>query len=565
MAVSRTVAPNAFLLLLATVACDNRPDSSSSSGTAASPRRSDPWFQDIAAASGIAFRHRTDARGDYLFPEIIAGGVGLLDYDRDGLLDVFFVQAGSLYEPGLAPGHRLYRNLGNGRFLDVTEQARVAGRPGDYGMGCAAADYDNDGDVDLYITSFGANALYRNNGDGTFDDVTAASGVPGSAWGLSAAFLDFDADGLLDLAVANYVRWSRQRELPCHSGGQRDYCLPNNYSAPLPDTLYRNLGDGRFADVSEAAGLRAAFGNGMGLIAADVNSDGRLDLFVANDSMPNQLWINQGGRFLNQARDLGCAVNRQGVVEANMGIALADLDDNGTPDLFVSHLRDETNTLFVNEGGVFTDLTARAGLGLPSLPTTGFGTGFADFDNDGILDCYVANGAVLKAPKPADPADPYAEPCQLFRGREGLRFEEILPRGGTKPVQVRTSRGAAFGDLDNDGGIDIVVVNKDAAPFVLRNVVASRGHWVMFRVLNRHGSDAIGAELRIESGGKTRIRYANPAYSYCATNDPRVHCGLAAATRVDRVTVRWPTGQRESFGPFNADSIYELLEGKGIR
>lgn len=548
---------------LGLLGCRNVP-SDESAASARSAASGPPWFEDVARASGVDFVHSGDSRGEYLFPEIVTGGAALLDYDGDGLLDLFFVQGGSLYDKGNAAANALYRNLGGGRFEDVTARAGVGGRNGGYGMGCACGDYDNDGDVDLYVACYGPDVLYRNNGDGTFTDVTAEAGVNNPAWGCSAAFADCDGDGLLDLVVANYVLWSRESELKCDSGGRRDYCLPTNYNAPAPDTLFRNLGGGRFADASEAAGLRAAFGNGMGVVTGDFNSDGRMDIFVANDTMPNQCWINQGGgRFLNQARELGCAVNRLGVVEAGMGIALADIGDDGDLDFFVSHLRDETNTLFVNEGGAFDDQTSMSGLGAPGLPFTGFGIGFADFDNDGRLDCYVANGAVVRGARPMNPQDPYAEPNQLFRGIAGHRFEEVLPRGGTAELGLHASRAAVFGDLDNDGGVDVIVANRDAAPYVLRNIVKNRGHWAIFRALRPHGSDAQGAILRIESGGATRVRYAHPAYSYCASSDPRVHVGLGAAARVERVTVLWPNGRREQFGPFEADRIHDLREGSG--
>ncbi len=522
------------------------------------------WFEEAAAASNVDFEHVFAVVQRYYFPEIMSGGVGLLDYDGDGYLDIYFVQGGDL-EPSTPnrPRNRMYRNRGDGTFEDVTA-ATGTGDTG-YGMGCACGDYDGDGDVDIYVTNVGPNVLYRNNGDGTFTDVTEVAGVGDPSWGTSAAFTDYDGDGHPDLFVVNYIQWFPERERTCWLRlGQRDYCGPNRYKAPAPDTLYHNMGDGTFEDVSESTGLRQAYGNGLGVAPGDFNADGLMDFYVANDQMPNQLSINAGdGRFIEDALMSGCALNQSGAAEAGMGVMAADVDNDGDLDLFMSHLREESNTLYLNDKGLFDDATAMMGLGAPSMPYTGFGLGFADFNHDGDLDLFIANGRVRLA-EPAYRQDrPYAEPNQLFRGLGHGHFAEVLPRGGTSRPLVEASRGAGFGDLDNDGDIDIVIVNRGAEAHLLRNLVGSEGNWVMFRVLNRHGGDALGAAVRIRVANSVQWRHVQVAYSYCSSNDARVHFGLGRYGNVEEVLVRWPGDRKEQFGPFSAGQVYELREGRG--
>ncbi len=522
------------------------------------------WFEEVAEASYVRFEHVFSTVQRHYLPEIMSGGVGLLDYDGDGYLDIYFVQGGDL-DPSTPdrPGNRMYRNLGDGTFEDVT--AVTGTGDSGYGMGCACGDYDGDGDVDIYVTNVGPNVLYRNNGDGTFTDVTEVAGVGDPGWGTSAAFTDYDGDGHLDLLIVNYLRWSPAREQVCLSRlDQRDYCGPKSFRAPAPDTLYRNMGDGTFEDVSESAGLRQAYGNGLGVAPGDFDSDGLMDFYVANDAMANQLWINAGdGRFTEEALISGCALNQSGAAEAGMGVTAVDVDNDGDLDLFMSHLRDESNTLYMNRAGSFDDATAMAGLGAPSMPYTGFGLGFADFNHDGYLDLFIANGRVDLIEPTHDPEKPYAEPNQLFKGLGNGRFKEVLPRGGTPELLIEVTRGAALGDLDNDGDVDIVLVNNNAKTHVFRNQAGSRGNWVIFRVLNRHGGYALGASVRIQAGKVVQWRQVQRAYSYCSSNDPRVHFGLGKAARVDEVTIHWPGGRVEAFGPFLANQICELREGRG--
>jgi hypothetical protein len=531
------------------------------------------WFEEVADEINVEFVQVPFERQRFYLPEITTGGEGLFDYDGDGDLDIYFVQGGDLERSAPkdrlegrsrnVPGNKLFRNRGDGSFEDVTEAAGV-GDTG-YGMGCACGDYDGDGDVDLYVTNVGPNALFRNNGDGTFTDVTLRAGVGDTSWGSSSAFVDYDGDGLLDLFLVNYITWSAQRELNCRGAHDlRDYCHPKDYQAPAPDTLYHNNGDGTFTDVSNTAGMRKAFGNGLGIACGDFDNDGRMDVYVANDEMANQLWMGDGrGGFKEEALLGGCAFNGIGAVEGGMGVMAVDVENDGDADLFIAHFQNESNTFYRNQGGTFDDVSALSGLGAPSQPFTGFGLGFADFDHDGYLDVFIANGRVTRQEMVYDPSDPYAEPNLLFRGGPDGRFSEVVPNAGTTGPLIKNSRGAAFGDIDNDGDIDIVVVNLGGGADVLRNVVGARGKWVMFRVMNSNGSDAIGASVRITTGGREQWRTVQTAYSYCASNDPRVHFGLGDAKMIDEVLVRWPVGRTEKFGPFLAGKHYVLTQGQG--
>jgi len=558
------------LCCLALVGCSRSPSPLATPQQESRPTKTNPaapWFEEVALKANLSFRHSSGHKTRYYMPEMVTGGVGLLDFDNDGLLDIYCVNGGSL-DPFATngQGNKLYHNLGNWKFEDVTERAGV-GDHGNYGMGCACGDYNRDGWIDIYVTNLGRNALYRNNGDGTFTDVSEEAAVECNSWSTSAAFFDYDGDGLPDLVVVNYLKWSKETELNCFSrGSQPDYCSPVNYMAPAVDTLYHNEGNGTFANVTVPAGLDKAYGNGLGVVCADFDKDGMIDIYVANDGMPNQLWINQGnGKFSNQAMLRGCAVNSLGMPRAGMGVAAVDLNQRGWLDLFVTHLIGEGNGLFVNTSGNFTDSVSPKGPGASSLPYTGFGLGFADFDNDGELDLYVANGRVKLGATDVDPLDPYAEPNNLLRGLGNGQFEEIMPQGGGDRPLIATSRGLAIGDLDNDGGMDIVIINRDGPVHLLRNVVPTRGHWVILKVLDQHNCYAINAIVQIEAGGKTYWRYVIPNESYCSSIDPRIHCGLGKAQQVDRIVIQWPNGTQESFGTVPADRLIEVREGSGER
>ena len=517
------------------------------------------WFAEVAHERGLDFVHRTGHTTRFFMPEAPPGGGGLFDMDGDGDLDVYLVQSGSLTDPAARlPGNRLYENLGDGTFRDVTVGSGA--EDDGYGMGVACGDIDNDGDIDLYVTNFGANVLLLNDGTGRFTDVTESAGVGHSGWGSSAGFFDYDRDGDLDLFVVNYVHWAMETEIDCYNAkGGPDYCSPLNYGAPAMDVLYRNNGDGTFTDVTREAGMDRGFGNGLGFVFGDFDGNGWLDVFVANDGLVDQLWSNQGdGTFEDTALLAGCAVDMEGgVPKAGMGVTAGDIDEDGDLDLMVCNLIDESDSVYRNDGRFFTDITSRSGLGTVSRRFTRFGMGWVDFDNDGLFDLYQANGRVMLA---ADSyvEDGYAEPNLLFRGLPDARFEEVLPRGGTATPLYGTSRAAAFGDIDGDGGMDILVVNRDGPVHLLHNRVPKRGAWIRFRVLEAHGRDAEGAEVRVRFGDRELRRDVRAGFSYLACNDPRVHVGLGAATQVEEVEVRWVDGGVDRFGPFDADRDHVL-------
>ena len=520
------------------------------------------WFEDVATRRGLGFVHQSGHKDHFLLPEIMGGGAALFDMDGDGFLDVYLVQSGSVLSPS-STGNRLFRNRGDGTFEDVTLGSGADLRG--YGMGVTAGDYDGDGKVDLYVTQLGHNVLLHNDGRGHFTDVTATAGVASAGWSTSSMFMDYDGDGRLDLFVLHYITWSSSAEVECRSlTGVLDYCSPGSYDAPTSATLYRNNGNGTFADVSEQAGFQTAGGNGLGVVAGDFNGDGRLDIFVANDGTPNNLWINDGhGRFEDRALIMGCAIDQDGKPKAGMGVHAVDIDDDGDLDLLVVNLDGETDSLYRNEHGFFVDDTAAVGLRTTSRPFTRFGAGLLDFNNDGLLDLFEANGRVGLQFNTYS-ADPYAEPNLLFRGLPGGRFEEVKPRGGTTRVLVATSRAAAFGDIDNDGGIDVLVANRDGPPHLLHNIVRTRGHWIQFKVIDESGRDALGATVTAALEQRRIRRDVMAAYSYLASNDPRVHIGLGSETRVRDVAVRWLDGRIELFGEFAADRIVTLQRGRAF-
>ncbi len=522
-----------------------------------------PWLREEAATRGLDFRHVSGHRGEYLMPEIMGGGCALADLDDDGDLDAYLVQSGGhLRATDPLEPNRLYRNDGRGHFSDVTEGSGAEDRR--YGMGVACADTDGDGDTDLLVTNVGRNSLFENQGGARFVDRTESSSLGHEGWGTSAAFLDYDRDGNLDLYVVNYLDWTPAAELPCRNNQSlEDYCSPKIYKLPARDVLYRNLGSGRFADVSREAGISAEFGTGLGIGCADFDGDGHYDIFVANDGMADFLWGNRGdGTFENRAAAAGCAVDVNGVKKAGMGVTIADIDGDLDPDLLVCNLNRESDSLFYNEGGVFRDRTSSRGLAATSKPFTRFGMGWVDFDHDGTFDLYQANGRVQEQPE-RHSDDPYAEPNLLLRGTP-QGFVEVQPRGGTASPQVATSRAAAFGDVDGDGAIDVLVVNRDGPAHLLLNRVSGRGNSLLLEIQNRQGSAALGVTVEIRIGQRILRQDVRAAYSYLASNDPRVHVGLGDASQVDSVRVRWIDGSEESFGPLAAGKAHALRQGEGI-
>ncbi|MDE0226134.1 MAG: CRTAC1 family protein [Gammaproteobacteria bacterium] len=524
------------------------------------------WFSEEAAERGIEFRHHSGFDGRPMMPEMIGGGAALADIDGDSDLDLYLVQSGRVDRtlPAEESQNRLYLNRGDGYF-DRVEDAAGAGDRG-YGMGVAAGDYDNDGDIDLYVTNLGANVLLDNDGTGQFMDVTAQAGVGDPGWSTAATFLDLDADADLDLFVVNYINWAPEIEQDCYGKAfVATYCGPTAYDVPAMDRLYRNNGDGTFTDITHDAGINVAFGNGLGVVGADFNDDGLTDVFVANDAMVNQLWLNLGNlRFEESCLLWSCAMDSDGIEKAGMGVASADVDNDGDSDLLVVNLHGQSDSFFRNEGTYFADATRLAGLGTPSMRYTRFGVTLADFDNDGSLDLYEANGNVGLT-EPVEDGDGYAEPNVLYRSEidEGnIQFEEIKPQGGVSPPLIHTSRALAVGDVNEDGGLDLVVVNRDAPAYLLVNR-ATRGNWVRFRVLTASGRDAHGATVSATVNTARIRRDVQPSSSYLASSDPRVHFGLGPEAETRDVVVRWPGGEQEAFGDFGEGATYELLQGSG--
>ncbi len=536
---------------------------------------------------GIKFQHYNGMTGKMYLPEIMGSGAALFDFDNDGDLDVFLVQ-GSVLEPGTQPASTLFPWRGPGlprsrlfrndlvvgkdgsrtlKFTDVTEKSGIVADG--YGMGVAVGDINNDGWPDLYITNLGRNQMYLNKGDGTFSEVTEKTGTNDPRWSTSAAFFDYDRDGWLDLMVVNYANFSATNSPTCYAAtSARDYCTPRVFRAP-GNRLFHNKGDGTFEDVTVSAGVDKEFGHGLGVVTADFDGDGWTDIYVANDGDPNQLWINQkNGTFKNDALLAGAAVNRDGKAEAGMGVDAGDFDGNGTEDIFVTHLMDETNTLYVNLGkALFEDRTREAGLGMPGHRFTGFGTAFFDYDNDGWLDLLVVNGAVQLLPELMRKGDPYplGQPNQLFHNDGRGRFVEVTDNVAVGFQLLEVSRGAAFGDLDNDGDTDVLVTNSNGPARLFLNQVGNRNHWLGLRLISKNGGRcALGAQVEIViSKNNVLWRRARTDGSYLSANDPRVLVGLGGAAAVETVRVRWPDGAVEEWKGTPVDQYTTLKEGTG--
>ena len=524
-------------------------------------KQNQPIFEEVAGKVGLTFKHYNGMTGNFFLPEIMGAGAAVFDYDNDGDLDVFLVQ-GSVLEAAdnprstmfpwletVSPRGRLFRNelnrTGKLQFIDVTAKSGIVATG--YGMGVATGDINNDGWTDLYLTNLGSNQMYLNKGDGTFVDATKNTNTDDSRWSTSAAFVDYDRDGWLDLMVVNYADFSPANSPKCYATtSARDYCTPRAFKSP-GNRLFHNRGDGTFADVTASAGVDKEFGHGLGIVTADFDDDGWMDIFVANDGDPNQLWINQkDATFKNTALLSGAAVNRDGKAEASMGVDAGDFDGNGTDDIFITHLMEETNTLFTNlDKAVFEDRTREAGLGMPGRRFTGFGTLFVDYDNDGWLDLLIVNGAVQLLPELMRKGDPYplGQPKQLFHNRRDGSFIEVLDAAGPSFQLPEVSRGAAFGDVDNDGDADVLVANNNGPVRLLLNTAGNRNHWLGLRLVDKTGRDALGASVEVVvTKNRTLRRRVRTDGSYLSANDPRVLVGLGSETRVDAVRVRWPDG-----------------------
>lgn len=537
------------------------------------PDRRASLFLESSGDARLAFEHFNGATGDYHLPEIMGPGIALLDYDLDGDLDVYALQGGPLtdtsrFSPSDAAGqgqfgNRLFENRivpdGVLRFLDSTEGSGLGIES--YAMGVAVGDYDADGDPDMYLTSVGPNFLLRNNGDGTFQTV---DGPQDERWSTSATFTDYDSDGDLDLFFTNFVDYSLGNNKKCYAPtGERDYCLPTVYN-PVPDRLFRN-DEGRFVDVTESSGIGRAFGNGLGVLAADLNEDGLTDLYVANDTTENQLWVNDGqGEFVDVAMQSGAAVNADGRVEAGMGVAAADFDGDGDEDLLMTHNVQETNTLYLNGGrGLFRDATNTLGLGNSSLAYTGFGLAWADFDHDGLLDVFIANGAVAIMESQRGSPFPFAQDNTYYRG-DGGRFDVVSGLAVWGSVEPKVSRGLAAGDLDLDGDTDIVVANCNGPVRLYINQTSSED-WVRIGLEGSVGNPAgLGARVGLcWPDGTCQWRRVHRDGSYLSSSEPIAHFVLSGLPPPAYAEVRWPAGRAERYPSPAPGRALTLRRGAG--
>lgn len=530
-------------------------------GSPSDPSGPRPWFVEASAASGLRFEHVSGHAEAYYMPEIMGGGAALFDMDGDGDLDAYLVQSGQLPGVSHAPaalGNQLFENLGEGRFRDVSAGSGADHRG--YGNGVACGDADGDGDVDLYVTCVGPNALLLNDGRGRFTEATQAAGVGDPGWGTSATFFDADGDGDLDLFVTNYLNWSIQSELNCADPlGRPDYCSPKGYETPAADVFYRNLGGGKFRDESHSSGVGAKRGTGLGVLAADFDGDGRLDVFVANDGMEDHLWMAQSdGSYRDEARRWGCATDINGLKKAGMGVTAADIDGDLDLDLLVCNLAGESDSMYLNQGSYFSDSTHSSGLGAASRAYTRFGLGWVDFNGDGNVDLFQANGRVARSLDSRQAGDPYGELNLVLSGDGAGGFEEVLPRGGTTDPKGLTTRAAAFGDVNGDGAPDVLLVNRDGPAQLLINQAAAGAHWLLLDVRDERGAPALGAQVFLTLGQRTLRRDVLAGYSYQASNDPRVHLGLGSSTTLPKIEVLWTDGSRQNFGTLELDRVHVL-------
>lgn len=561
-------------------------------------------FVDVTAAAGISFRHVSGGGGENpqkYFIETMGPGCAFWDYDGDGNLDIYAVNGYSLAgknEPQAKDA--LYRNTGGGRFADLAEKAGVEAEFVGYGMGCCAGDYDSDGYQDLYVTNYGRNTLYHNNGDGTFSDRSQEAGVTAGQWSTGCAFADYDRDGDLDLYVARYVTFSLEHPgenlVPYMAMAEdkakqslakkvKTYPHPSNYEG-ASDFLYRNEGGGRFADVTRQAGVSDPDGKGLGVVWGDYDNDGDVDLCVANDQTPNYLYRNDGGHFTDVALIAGVAYSEDGRTQAGMGVDMGDYNNDGLLDIWVTNFQGEPNALFRNDGnGFFSNTSFSSGTGRVSLPYVGWGGGFLDFDHDGFLDLFTANGHVLDNVELFDPLSTYAQASLLFRnnGRKpggAFTFADVTSSAGKALSDKRVGRGVALGDCDNDGDVDLLISASNSPLALLRNEGSDPNHWLAVRLAGAAGAggesgalaggvtqlsnrEAIGARVRIVCGGNAQIREVKSGASYLSQSDLRLNFGLGAHTSVDRLEVRWHSGKIEVFTAVPADRIIEIREGEG--
>jgi len=527
-------------------------------------------FEDITGRSGLDFTTNSSPTPNKNQPETMVSGIGLIDYDNDGWLDIFIINGAaipSLKKESPKYYNRLFHNNHDGTFTDVTEKAGLVGEG--YDMGVAVGDFDNDGWEDIYVARVTKNHLYRNNGDGTFTDVTDKAGVGSpmykgqKMWSAAAGWVDYNNDGKLDLFVSNYCRWEVNKDPMCLGGGRlRAYCHPKFYE-PLPSTLYRNNGDGTFTDVSDETGISKKLGKGMGIGFNDYDGDGFTDIFVANDNMPNSLFHNLKGKAFEEiAMDAGVAYSENGKAVSGMGIEFRDFDNDGLPDIWHTATELETFPLFRNRGaGIFIDVTGRSGLARPTLEMSGWSNGAADFDNDGLKDLFVARGNVLDNIAEFSNRT-YGEPNSIFRNLGKMTFEDVTTQAGADMQLSEPYRGAVIGDLFNDGHMDLVVTVLNGKTRVLRNVTANDNNWVAFKLVgtksNRMG---IGAQIKITTeDGKSQYDIVSTSAGYGASRDPRAHFGLGAFKGIKQLEIRWPSGERQILRDLPGNRVHRVEE-----
>lgn len=548
------------------------------------PDPMDEIFSDRTKEAGIDFMHFNGMSGFHFYPEIMGSGVALFDYDNDGDLDIFIVQGAKLgpidvskatFHPQLPLRGRLYRNdsvrnadgTSTLKFVDVTEECGI--RAEGYGMGVTAGDFNNDGWVDLYITNLGHNQMWRNNGNGTFTDVTAESGTDVASWSICAAFVDYDRDGWLDLFVANYLDFRFTNLTKCLSpSGAEDYCSPLTLN-PLPNRLFRNRRDGTFEDVTARSGIGGEFNGAMGVICADFNGDGWPDIFVSNDGRPNELWTNQhDGTFKNDALAAGCALDRDGSPQSCMGVDAGDLLGHGLEDLVVPTMLGQHADLFANNGkGWFDDMSYQSGIATATRRYTGYSVGMLDYDNDGWLDLFFVNGGVRIVEEQARKGSlyPYAQSNLLLHNLGNGRFEDVSSRAGSAFSRLEVGRGAAFGDIDNDGATDAVIVNNSGPARLLINNVGHRKPWIGFRMVgDKYHRDMLGTRVAvIRRNASTLWRRVHTDGSYCSSSDPRVVFGLGDAPEIVKVQAHWVSGRVEEWTGLPLGRYTTLREGSG--
>jgi enediyne biosynthesis protein E4 len=528
-----------------------------------------PFEEVVPSVSGIAWKHTAGKSAEKYLPETTGAGCAFLDYDNDGWMDLYFVNSGAcdFFTPHSPLRNALYRNNRDGTFTDVTDKAGVAG--GGYGQGIAVGDYNGDGFPDLYVTQYGKSILYRNNGDGTFTDVTEKAGVAAPGWASSAVWFDYDNDGRLDLFVCRFVDFDKAKSKDCHAGedAKRGYCIPHLYK-PMASWLFHNNGDGTFTDVSKSSGIGNYLGKAWGVVATDINNDGRMDLFVANDTVANFLFANRGnGRFEEIATPAGVAFSAEGRPRSGMGLDSADVNEDGWMDLFVANIDHEMYSLYQNNRDeTFDDQAVATGIGSATRMMSGWGLKFFDYDNDGNLDLFLANG------NPDDLIEElthqqvgYREPLILLRNN-GKTWENVSSRSGPIFDKKLSARGLAIGDFNNDGGVDVLIAVNDDAPLLLRNNVGSQNHWLGLTLVGKKAnSDAIGARVIYQAGDLKRSRVRVGGGSYLSSHDPRMVLGIGKRPKLDWVEVHWPqpSGRVERFTDLPVDRYITILEGTG--